>query len=197
MTENGKDNILSLKDIRVTFGRGTNANRAVDGVSLEVEKGKTLGLVGESGCGKSTLARAIIRTQQMESGQIQFNGQDFSSLKGATLRRARRGIQMVFQDPYSSLNPRLAIAEIIADPLINNSELSRGDIAKKVAKLLDQVGLPSRALNAYPHELSGGQRQRVGIARALALDPALLICDEAISALDVSIQAQIVNLLQD
>lgn len=197
MADNREDNILSLKDIRVTFGQGPNANRAVDGVSLNIEKGKTLGLVGESGCGKSTLARAIVRTQPMVSGQILFKGTDFGSLDRAALRRARRGIQMVFQDPYSSLNPRMAIAEIIADPLVNNSDLSRSEMARKVAKLLDQVGLPSRALHAFPHELSGGQRQRVGIARALALDPALLICDEAISALDVSIQAQIVNLLHD
>lgn len=197
MADGNKDNILSLRDIRVTFGKGPNANRAVDGVSLNIERGKTLGLVGESGCGKSTLARAIVRTQAMDSGQILFDGQDFGSLQGDTLRRARRGMQMVFQDPYSSLNPRMAIAEIIADPLRNNSDLSRSEIAKKVGKLLDQVGLPSRALNAYPHELSGGQRQRVGVARALALDPALVICDEAISALDVSIQAQIINLLQD
>lgn len=197
MAENGKYNILSLKDIRVTFGKGSNTNRAVDGVSLNIEKGETLGLVGESGCGKSTLARAIVRTQEMDSGQILFDGQDFGSLRGDNLRRARRGIQMVFQDPYSSLNPRMAIRDIIADPLRNNSDLSRNEIAEKVEKLLDQVGLPTRALNAYPHELSGGQRQRVGVARALALDPALVICDEAISALDVSIQAQIVNLLQD
>ncbi len=197
MTSNSTDNILSIKDIRVTFGDGANENKAVDGVSLNIERGTTLGLVGESGCGKSTLARAVIRTQNIRSGQILFDGQDFGSLRGDALRRARRGIQMVFQDPYSSLNPRMAVRDIIADPLRNNSDLSRGEMAAKVEKLLDQVGLPARALNAYPHELSGGQRQRVGIARALALDPALVICDEAISALDVSIQAQIVNLLQD
>ena len=194
---NNNDYILSLEDIRVTFGFGSTENKAVDGVSLNIERGKTLGLVGESGCGKSTLARAAIRTQPIKSGKIFFDGQDFGNLNGDALRRARRGIQMVFQDPYSSLNPRMAVCDIVADPLLNNSDLSRGEIAAKVTKLLDQVGLPSRALNAYPHELSGGQRQRVGIARALALDPALVICDEAISALDVSIQAQIINLLQE
>ncbi len=197
MVAGDKDFILSLKDIRVTFGSGSAENKAVDGVSLNIERGTTMGLVGESGCGKSTLARAAIRTQRIRSGQIVFNGQDFGQLTGDALRHARRGIQMVFQDPYSSLNPRMAICDIVADPLRNNSELSRVEIAAKVARLLDQVGLPPRALTAYPHELSGGQRQRVGIARALALDPALVVCDEAISALDVSIQAQIINLLQD
>ena len=200
MTEsvaNNNDYILSLEDIRVTFGSGPTENRAVDGVSLKIERGKTLGLVGESGCGKSTLARAAIRTQPIKSGKIFFDGQNFGNLHGDALRRARRGIQMVFQDPYSSLNPRMAVCDIVADPLRNNSDLSRDEIAAKVSTLLDQVGLPPRALNAYPHELSGGQRQRVGIARALALDPALVICDEAISALDVSIQAQIINLLQE
>ncbi len=194
---NTNDYILSLEDIRVTFGSGSTENKAVDGVSLNIERGKTLGLVGESGCGKSTLARAAIRTQPIKSGKILFDGQDFGNLNGDALRRARRGIQMVFQDPYSSLNPRMAVCDIVADPLRNNSDLSRGEIAAKVTVLLDQVGLPPRALNAFPHELSGGQRQRVGIARALALDPALVICDEAISALDVSIQAQIINLLQE
>ena len=200
MTEQAADNrdyVLSLEDIRVTFGSGPTENKAVDGVSLNIERGKTLGLVGESGCGKSTLARAAIRTQPIDSGRIFLDGQDFGNLKGDALRRARRGIQMVFQDPYSSLNPRMAVCDIVADPLRNNSDLTRDEISAKVAILLDQVGLPPRALNAYPHELSGGQRQRVGIARALALDPALVICDEAISALDVSIQAQIINLLQE
>ena len=194
---NDKSYILSLEDIRVTFGSGKTENKAVDGVSLNIERGTTLGLVGESGCGKSTLARAAIRTQPIKSGKITFDGQDFGSLNGDALRRARRGIQMVFQDPYSSLNPRMAVCDIVADPLRNNSELTKVEIAARVVELLDQVGLPPRALNAFPHELSGGQRQRVGIARALALDPALVICDEAISALDVSIQAQIINLLQE
>ena len=197
MSNSARDYILALTDIRVTFGTGASQVKAVDGVSLAIERGTTLGLVGESGCGKSTLARATIRTQRLDSGTIDFDGLRFSSLEGETLRKARRGMQMVFQDPYSSLNPRMAVRDIIADPLRNNSELSNFQIAQKVKALLEQVGLPQRALRAFPHEFSGGQRQRVGIARALALDPALVICDEAISALDVSIQAQIVNLLHD
>jgi oligopeptide/dipeptide ABC transporter ATP-binding protein len=193
MDKGAMDPLLSVENLRVSFG----PVKAVDGVSLHIDAGETLGLVGESGCGKSTLARAIIRIQKLDSGHIRFRGQDFDRLERNTLRRARRDIQMVFQDPYSSLNPRMPIHSIIADPLRNNSDLSGAEIVAKVVKLVDQVGLPMRALNAYPHELSGGQRQRVGIARALALDPAFIICDEAISALDVSIQAQIINLLQD
>ncbi|MEJ6783995.1 ABC transporter ATP-binding protein [Aminobacter sp. Piv2-1] len=189
--------LLEITGLSVSFNKGADKVKAVDNVSLSVSAGETLGLVGESGCGKSTLARSIIRLQSLDSGTITFQGQPFHALQGAALRKARRDMQMVFQDPYSSLNPRMKIADIVADPLRNNSDMSPAATQERVLYLLDRVGLPMRAAAAYPHELSGGQRQRVGIARALALDPKFIICDEAISALDVSIQAQIINLLQD
>ncbi len=181
-----------------SVSRRSAAVKAIDGVSLDILKGETLGLVGESGCGKSTLGRTILRLLDPTSGTIEFHGKDISTLSQADLRPLRRNMQIIFQDPYASLNPRMSVASIIAEPL-EIFQLCKGtdDKNRQVAELLDKVGLPKDAAQRYPHEFSGGQRQRIGIARALALRPQFIVCDEPISALDVSIQAQIVNLLQD
>ncbi|MGD1048865.1 MAG: oligopeptide/dipeptide ABC transporter ATP-binding protein [Candidatus Krumholzibacteriaceae bacterium] len=197
-------NILEARGIRkyyrssigLFFGSGALV-KAVDGVDLAIEKGTTMGLVGESGCGKSTLARVLIRLEEPTAGSILLGGTDFLALKGRDLRRARRRIQMVFQDPYSSLNPRLSVGSTIAEG-IKIHRLARGaEVNERVARLLERVGLPPSAAAKYPHEFSGGQRQRIGIARSLAVEPDLLIADEPVSALDVSIRAQIINLLRD
>ena len=175
--------------------RQVGAVRAVDGVSLEVRRGETLGLVGESGCGKSTFARAVIRLVDPTDGRIVFDGTDITSLGGDQLRRMRRRMQMIFQDPYASLNPRMTIGSMLSEPLRVHG-LARGkEATNRVRELIEIVGLPRNAINRYPHEFSGGQRQRAGIARALAVQPDFIAADEAVSALDVSIQAQIVNLL--
>ncbi len=175
--------------------RTTTPLRAVDSVSLRVEAGETLGLVGESGCGKSTLGRLTIRLLSATSGTIRFAGQDIGALEGKALRAVRRSMQIVFQDPYGSLNPRMTVEDIVSEPLAIHGE--GASAANRVADMLSLVGLPARARDRFPHEFSGGQRQRIGIARALILKPKFVVCDEPVSALDVSVQAQIVNLLQD
>jgi oligopeptide/dipeptide ABC transporter ATP-binding protein len=171
--------------------------RAVDDVALNITAGETLGLVGESGCGKSTLGRLLIRLIEPTAGRITFDGIDITALKRMEMRAQRRSMQIIFQDPYGALNPRMSVEDIIAEPLVIHGTRPGAETRRQVTAMLDKVGLPARAIDRFPHEFSGGQRQRIGIARALILHPRLIVCDEAVSALDVSVQAQIVNLLQD
>jgi oligopeptide transport system ATP-binding protein len=181
---------------RKLFGRAGRFARAVDGVSLRVRRGETLGLVGESGCGKSTLGRLMLRLIEPTFGRVVFGGQDITRLSQRDLRPLRRRMQIIFQDPYSSLNPRMTVREIVGEAIsIHRLARTRADEQARVAQLLDRVGLRADVMNRYPHEFSGGQRQRIGIARALAVEPEFIVCDEPTSSLDVSIQAQIVNLL--
>ena len=196
--------ILAVDDLRMYFPvkggvirRSVAACKAVDGVSFSIAPGETLGLAGESGCGKSTLGKAIARLYQPTGGSIHFQGTNLVGLSRGELKSFRREIQMIFQDPYESLNPRQTVANIVEEPFIIHKMGTREERRKWVGELLDQVGLPSVAAQRYPFEFSGGQRQRIGIARALALKPQLIICDEPVSALDVSIQSQILNLLMD
>ncbi len=181
----------------IVFQKQVGAVHAVDDVSFKIYKGETLGLVGESGCGKSTTGRTLLQLYRPTSGHVYFEGVDLVNLKGEDLRFMRRRMQMIFQDPYASLNPRMTVGEIVGEPLAVHGILPGKEIREKVAELLTLVGLSPRLIDRYPHEFSGGQRQRIGVARSLALTPSLIICDEPISALDVSIQAQVINLLED
>ncbi len=197
--------LLQIENLRVHFPvkqgflRGGQAGvvKAVDGVSLDVAAGEVLGLVGESGCGKSTLARSVVRLVQPTAGAIRFEGQDLAGRGGGALRALRPRLQMIFQDPYASLNPRRSVYDTLAEPLLVHGVVPRNAVAAEVKRLMEQVGLAGRFIRKYPHEFSGGQRQRIAIARALALRPKLVLADEPVSALDVSVQAQILNLLQE
>ena len=179
------------------FQRTVGAVKAVDGVDFDIERGETLGLVGESGCGKSTTGRAVLRLYEPTEGEIVFDGENIAGLDEDRLRPMRPRMQMIFQDPQACLNPRMSVGGIVAEPLVEHTDLTREAREEKVRELLDAVGLNASHINRFPHEFSGGQRQRIGIARALALDPDFIVCDEPIAALDVSIQAQVVNLLED
>ncbi|HEY0657750.1 MAG TPA: oligopeptide/dipeptide ABC transporter ATP-binding protein [Pyrinomonadaceae bacterium] len=201
MNENGND-LISIQDLRVHFKIGgglfkeTKYVKAVDGVSLDIKKGETLGLVGESGCGKSTLGKAILRLTEPTGGQVFYNGKDLAHLGAREMREQRKNLQMIFQDPYASLNPRMTVGQIIGEPIRTFGLKNGKSIEERVQDLMETVGMSRRFVKRYPHEFSGGQRQRIGIARALAVDPEFIVADEPISALDVSIQAQIMNLME-
>ena len=177
------------------LSRSVGEVRAVDGVSFTIKRGETLGLVGESGCGKTTVGRTILRLIEPTAGRVSFNGENLLELDGKQLRSLRASLQIIFQDPFSSLDPRMNVGQIIAEPIRNHMKVSKTEIRQRVADLMERVGLHPEQISRYPHEFSGGQRQRIGIARALALNPLAIICDEPVSALDVSIQAQVINLL--
>ena len=190
--------LLEVKNLKKYFKTPKGTLHAVDGVSFSIEEGKTLGIVGESGCGKSTLGRLIVQLLEVTDGEIKFQGKDVTHLKHSDIKEFRKNVQMIFQDPFSSLNPRMTVAEAIKEPLKNYARgMSRAQMEKKVEQLMETVGLAKQFINSYPHELDGGRRQRIGIARALALNPKFVVCDEPVSALDVSIQAQILNLMMD
>ncbi|MBI5842704.1 MAG: ATP-binding cassette domain-containing protein [Chloroflexi bacterium] len=189
--------VMHFPIYRGVFQRQVGAVHAVDGVSFDVKRGETLGLVGESGCGKSTTGRTILQLYKATAGKVLFDGADLMSLKREEMRWMRRQMQMIFQDPYASLNPRMTVADIVGEPLMVHNAATGKEIQERVAHLLELVNLSPSFAGRYPHEFSGGQRQRIGVARALALQPSFIVCDEPISALDVSIQAQVVNLLEE
>ena len=192
------DVILEVKNMKKYFKTARGLLHAVDDVSFTIERGKTLGIVGESGCGKSTTGRAILRLVEPTDGQVLFNGVDITALSARKMQEMRHQMQIIFQDPFSSLDPRKTVSQTIAEPIIENKILKdKKAINERVKELMETVGLAERLVNTYPHELDGGRRQRIGIARALAMEPQFIVCDEPVSALDVSIQAQILNLLQD
>jgi oligopeptide transport system ATP-binding protein len=202
MSDTNGNNLLSLQDLKVHYSLGGGlfgeaaTVKAVDGVSLDIRKGETLGLVGESGCGKSTLGKAILRLTEPTGGKVIYNGKDLAHMSHSAMRDQRRNLQMIFQDPYASLNPRMTVGAIIGEP-VRTFGIERGkNVDQRVQDLMETVGLSRRFMRRYPHEFSGGQRQRIGIARALAVDPEFIVADEPISALDVSIQAQIMNLME-
>ncbi len=203
MSENGV--LVKVRDLKMHFPitqgiviqRQVGAIKAVDGITFDIYRGETLGLVGESGCGKSTTGRAMLQLYRPTAGEVYFEDTNLTAIKGETLRRMRRRMQMIFQDPYASLNPRMTVGDIIGEPMMVHNILKGKERRARVQELLRVVGLNPYFVNRYPHEFSGGQRQRIGVARALALNPEFIICDEPISALDVSIQAQIINLLED
>jgi oligopeptide transport system ATP-binding protein len=197
------DALVSVTDLvkhfpimKGVFRRQVGAVRAVDGISFDIYRGETLGLVGESGSGKSTAGRTVLRLEKPTAGSILFEGRDLSTLSNSQLRKLRPNMQMVFQNPHSSLNPRMTVASIIGEPLVEHRSLTKQERRRRIGELLELVGLDPSHANRYPHEFSGGQRQRIGIARAIALDPDFIVCDEPIAALDVSIQAQVVNVLE-
>ena len=204
MSEDRKTPLLEVKNIKKwfpakksPFSREKVYIKAVDGVSFTLNEGETLGVVGESGCGKSTMGRTVLRLIEPTEGQVLFEGKDYTALKDAELRKSRTDLQIIFQDPYASLDPRMTIGDIIAEPLDIQLKLPAKERMERVLKTMERVGLNTRYVNRYPHEFSGGQRQRIGIARAIVLEPKLMVCDEPVSALDVSIQAQVLNLLMD
>ena len=191
------DTILEVRGLKKYFSTPKGMLQAVDDVSFTVERGKTLGIVGESGCGKSTTGRSILRLIEPTAGEVFFEGRNIAKLSKKEMRKLRKDMQIIFQDPFSSVDPRMSVGEIIAEPIrINGLIKDKAELEKRVAELMDIVGLAPRLINSYPHELDGGRRQRIGIARALALNPKFIVCDEPVSALDVSIQAQILNLLK-
>ena len=191
------DVILQVENLKKYFKTNRGMLHAVDDISFTIERGKTLGVVGESGCGKSTTGRAVLRLLEPTSGKVLFDGVDVAQLDAKGMREMRKNMQIVFQDPYSSLNPRMTVSQLIAEPIILNKILTdKAAIEKRVEELMETVGLAQRLVNTFPHELDGGRRQRIGIARALAMNPKFIVCDEPVSALDVSIQAQILNLLK-
>lgn len=189
--------LIETKDLKKYFKTKKGMLHAVDGVSFKIEEGETLGVVGESGCGKSTLGRVLLHLLDNTGGQIFFQGEDITKVKGKRLDELRKDMQIIFQDPFSSLNPRMSVGSIIAEPFKIDGHYDNQEVERNVLELMDTVGLARRLYYSYPHELDGGRRQRIGVARALALNPKFIVCDEPVSALDVSIQAQILNLMQD
>ena len=190
--------LLEVKRLKKYFNTRRGMLHAVDDVSFSIERGKTLGIVGESGCGKSTLGRAILRLLEPNGGQVLFEGEDVAALSSEQMRKKRKDMQIIFQDPFASLNPRKTVAQTISEPLmLNNIITDKNKRMERVLEIMDIVGLAERLANTYPHELDGGRRQRIGVARALALEPKFIVCDEPVSALDVSIQAQILNLMKE